>query len=800
MGLGVGTWLDVTEGEGVMVLEREVLREREAEGVASCVAVGVPVTDAVRRRLREAVPDALQLRVHVSDWDVLGVKERVTVVVRTGVRVGVGVRVRGERLVLVVGELDVLRVWEGVCVGAREAELVRLPEALPVVEREQEAVGAKVGVGVGDGETERDDAEGDPEGDRVRVREAVVVRLPEGEAEGVALWERERERLELPAREREGDGDRLKVWETRAVAEHVDEGEADGVAEGVLRVWRVRVRVEVGVGLPVCGRDEVAEGDRERVRVGVRVGTALGDRDTVAEGERDPAVRDGDPEREEVRDCEEAEAVRVGALQLGVGVAGEGVEVKEEPVAVVDGDAERMRDPVAEAVGLRLRRNDGVAEAEAVARVLGEGVGVRVGGVRERECDGAAVGLAVGVADALRVAVVGEREAVRLGLCDVDCAGDGEGVQVCEVVQEAVVKETEGLREREAVGEAERVRGPVVVDVAVRDEAEAVGVARLEKVREREAVGVGEGDSLRLVVTEGEGDAQGVAVVECVWLPVPVTVRVGTCEREAVPDLLWLGLAVDAVWVPDALWDGEGCEALWLKESEKEAERLRAGLQDAEVDVDGVEEWEAKWEAVEVAVTVCVGCCVGLKVGEGLQEVEGEEIVRVAVHEGVALPEGEGMLEELGVRDRVRERDTLSDRAEDRERVAVWGAVVERVGVSEQESVQEHEALGRRLREALVVGLRAEERDGDREGLRVVVRVQESGPLGDSVELRDDEREAVSEGLGLRDCAALRVAVRDDAVTVAVAVGTWETVAVRVALRRRDAEAVREGPDGVRVR
>ena len=424
-------------------------------------------------------------------------------------------------------------------------------------------------------------------------------------------------RVPVPVHDTEGLGG-VGVVVPERVAEGLRVAVTDqevGVAALAVAVWEaVPVQEGEGEGLPVPVEESVAvvaerEGLVLRLAVGLRDAEALGvpERLPVALGLRDTeAVREsvgGEGVCEGLGDEDgEPEGLRVavGAVGLWEGVrvwllVPEAVVVAE-PHGVSEADGERERD--ADAV-----QED--AEGEALReRVRVESVGLRVGGLAERE-------------------------------------GEGDGPlrvpgRVAVPDAEAVVERDDDGREAEAVAVKERVRLPVCVAVGVRLKVRVgVGVrdpvTLSDGVADAEAEPVG-GVGVPLRDGDADGDCVGVAERESgegVAVALQLGERLkedwdlvpGDAEREAVTEeteaVVEREPEVEQVVVGNRVVEGEGL-------------RLREGLSDrepgdavalavAEPVADGaVSVAEPDREPDALALRVAVGVRVTLTLREGL--------------------------------------------------------------------------------------------------------------------------------------------------------------------------------------
>ena len=364
---------------------------------------------------------------------------------------------------------------------------------------------------------------------------------------------------------------------------------------------RVAVTETVGVGVG-CGLWEtlwLSVGDQIPVRVRVQVWVGLGLRGL----------------RLAVWLCETVR-VRLAVREMpGVGlsvvvwvrvVSGDGVQdgdVELVPVddSVLDVEAERLR------LGVRLRDTEAVYRLEGVRVVLrvwvvpegvndGDGVGGLGVGEQGMVAVGENVGTGLKVADMDVVCVDADRLSEPVGVGDgVPVPGDpvGENMAVNDAVDEAVCELAvgsavwEGVAEAEGVGTAVGVRLRVAVRVlglavAVGDEDGAVGVAVGVGLRAEESEGVGVRVRERVRTTLGEAewvgpekDAVKMRVLEGLRLRVLDQDPEAEGEALAVRVALWValprGVKVELA-VPDTEGDREGV---------REAERVAARDMDA---------------------------------------------------------------------------------------------------------------------------------------------------------------------------------------------------------------------------
>ena len=272
-------------------------------------------------------------------------------------RVGVKLAVRTR-----VAELEKVEDGECVRVELKVQVLLKVPEAGVGV---SERVCVRVGVGLGV---------------RVGFPVGLEVRLPVCEVLRV----------------------RVSVWVRDCMAEPVAVREAEE-AEGE----RVSLRVVVEVGDPVwvCGREWVTVGVAEGVAVQVKLGDKLVVPVPVSEPEGDRLAREGLALLVALRDgvpCRVRDTVGGLAVAVGVTLGGEAVTVPvplQDPVwewlpvgvrvpvvLAEEGDQDRLRDgvgvPLREELGVGVARTDGVTVQEAVGGGVraGEGGGCHVGG------------------------------------------------------------------------------------------------------------------------------------------------------------------------------------------------------------------------------------------------------------------------------------------------------------------------------------------------------------------------------------------------------------------------------------
>ena len=412
--------------------------------------------------------------------------------------------------------------------------------------------------------------------------------------------------------------------------------------------------------------------------------------------------------------------------------------------------------------------------------VGGEGVPVKERvqvQVNDSERGGVALGLPVGVPDAVGVAVGGL--AVRDGLRG-EALGGGVAEPVCEVVR---VDDAVARRVWEGVGEA------------VRGVADAVALLPL---------GLQEGLTLGLRDSEGMAD----------------------CDGDGLPEGLGLTEGDEAVGEgsgPDSLWDGVGLRGDGVPVQERDAEATRVnvmvwesvagvgvseGVGDGDVEAVGSVAVGGR-VAVRVALAVRVLDGVRVVTGEGRRDTVGEgglgEGVRLAVRVWLAVgvasgvrdgvgddrkvPEGEGDPEELHVHvaRAVGVAEALGG-------LGVWEGLKEAdmdpgdgVRVAELEALGLGRAWGVLLSEPVAVAV-AEGlpeavtvvREGDA-ALRVMTLVGVRVRRADHVSVWESE---AGEGVGVGEWVCETVSVGErDRVGARVSVGDAETDAVGVGLR-----------------
>ena len=434
-GEAVGVRLRVREvvPDALQVAVCDELRDRTAVGVALCVGETVSLPEP------DAVPVALGLG--------LGLMERLRVTEAVaeadgGDGVGEGEAVRD-------GDCVRLEPWLRVAVGVREAVPVRAALRDAVEEGEQERLGdavaelpvwERVGEGVRDVVRDESEREGLPDVEALGLRERVAERVRVSARLGVGLWVSVGEPdadQETECRDSVREAVRLREQVAVAVVR-------DPLRVGLLVAVHVLVALRVGVGEGTTDREGEHVSDGESVLLWLRVTVACGVGDGVPLQDRVRVLRVRLPlcvELLELVGVPTEEQLRVGVplallesrgLLLDVGLPeGEG---EREGVGVHVGDRE-AEGPLRVGAWVEEREADGVAE-DAVGdleSVSDEGVSVAVG-VCEALQDTAGDWEWLWLSDRVRVAVglrVNSTEAETVTVSDsVEAVGDTAGVAV----------------------------------------------------------------------------------------------------------------------------------------------------------------------------------------------------------------------------------------------------------------------------------------------------------------------------------------------------------------------------------
>ncbi len=480
----------------------------------------------------------------------------------------------------------------------------------------------------------------------------------------------------------------------------------------------------------------------------------------------------------------------VSSLEGGVVTEGEGVGKKETEPTILEGEA------LAETEGeceedtegtwmLAVGRAEGVTRGERLALAVEEREGLR-GAVPDTH----AVAAGERVGDSLKradtVARRSDIEGARLGLADLlirDAEGGTEedaepvaGRVGVGIKEERMDGEGASVRETDGEGAVDRERGAVGLGVGVARP--ALGVSRIEGVREPEPRGVTEATELRV----GDRDAAGVAELH--------PEEVGERDTAVLRD--WVG---EAQWDAEARGDVETDTEGFRGEGEAPLEEVpaRDAMALLEADTEAVFDGEGRGERDSRALTLAPAVADSVRVSR-----EVPEFTRLAVTVRVVVVDAEAE-RVLGA---VPEGGALARAEGD----AVGGSGVA-VALPPPPRAGERLAVTERVDVVDAVGTTDAEGDGDGEPLRKTLREAKGEGVGEGEArgVRDPHADAFGEGdtRGLRVAVTVRVEVEEgkaDLVLVGVRVDEREGTAPDTARARPPAAATPTGGGAARPR